>query len=306
MTETTWLFLVCHIYAFIWSFTHIVILTGIVLIWLKRWMLLVAYATLLSMANQVTLPKMESVIRFFIPALEKLFGGCEIIRNDVSARDRHKHERNRPVLYAVHPHAIVANGFGLAMADCVRRGERVTVAGSSWLWFFNPLFKWFLNVMGLDFTTVRRADMSAVMSRGVHVAIIPGGFDELLLMESGKDVVFIRKRMGFLRYAMRYGYEVVPVFLFGESRLYTNLLSPPEWVRKYAAKLRVPLVIPKGRTWCSLLPNKPIHGLRVVFGEPLQASHFADLHQLHRSYISTIQVMFDTYNPYPNTPLVVK
>jgi len=306
MTEDTWLFLVCHIYAFIFGFAHIVIITGLALLWFKKWALLAVYATLLSMSNQITLPKLNSVIRFFVPALGKLFGGVEIIRNDVTVRERQKTERPRPILYAVHPHAIAANGLGFAMADCVQRGERVTVAVSTWLWYFNPLFKWFLNAMGLGLTTVTRLDLSKAMARGDHIAILPGGFDESLLMEPHRDVVCIQQRAGFLKYAMRYGYDVVPVFLFGESRLYSNGLIFPEFIRKHAAKARIPLVLPKGRTMFSLLPDRPEKGLRIVFGDPLHAAQYSDLRQLHRSYISAVKGIFEDYNVYPDTSLLVR
>jgi hypothetical protein len=293
-------FVACHIYAFIWSFSHIMIFLGIYLVFTRQWYLLIVYTVFLSMANQVCLPKIPFVQRFFIPAFRRLCGGCEIIRNDLAAR-----HKNRPVMYAFHPHAIAANGFGLGLHDCVQRGESVTVAVSSWLCWFNPLFRWFVNSMGLRITSVSKTDLFKAMSRRENVALLPGGFEEVLLMQQRRDVVFVRKRFGFLKSAMKYGYDVVPVFIFGESKLYSNLIPLPTWARRLSAKLRIPLVIPKGSTLQNCLPVEIEHGLRIVFGEPLPASETADLMSFHRMYVSRLQVIHDSYNPYRDTPLLL-
>ena len=293
-------FIVCHIYAFIWGFTHIMIFLCLFLVYTRQWILLATYIVCLSMANQVTLPKIPSAVKFFIPAFRKLFGGCEIIRNDLPKR-----AKTRPVMYAVHPHAIAANGFGLALHDCVKRNESVTVAASSWLCCLNPVFRWFINSIGLRLTSVSRSDLSKAMSRFENIALLPGGFEEVLLMEPNRDVIFVRKRFGFLKLAVKYNYDVVPVFLFGESNLYSNLIPLPRWARWLSAKLRIPLVIPKGSQTHYFMPVKLHRGLRIVFGEPLHASEIGDLSILHRMYITSLQDIYHRYNPYSNNSLVI-
>ena len=208
-------------------------------------------------------------------------------------------------MYAVHPHAIAANGFGLAMHDCVSHGERVTVAASSWLCCFNPLFRWFINAIGLRFTSVSRSDFTSALSRSENIALLPGGFEEVLFSEKNKDVVCIQKRFGFLKFAIKYGYDVVPVFIFGESKLYSNLIPLPRWTRWLSATLRIPLVIPKGRSWCSLIPNKPSRGLRIVFGEAMHARDIRGLRELHRMYVAKIQDIYRNFNLYEDTSLVL-
>ena len=46
---------------------------------------------------------------------------------------------------------------------------------------------------------------------------------EVLEFESGKETVFIRKRAGFIKYALQHGYRLVVGYTFGESDLYYSL-----------------------------------------------------------------------------------
>ena len=41
-----------------------------------------------------------------------------------------------------------------------------------------------------------------------------------------RDRVFIRKRAGFIKYALQHGYNLQPAFTFGESDIYASLQHP--------------------------------------------------------------------------------
>jgi hypothetical protein len=306
MSQEVRLFLVCHAYAFIWSFTHIMIAIGLFLLYNQAWISLLIYVAFLSMSNQVRFPRIPTIVKYFIPGLTKLVGGCEIIRNDLRRSDGRRVKQIRPRIYAVHPHAIAANGFGLAMYDCARRGESVTVAASSWLCIFNPLFRWFVNSLGIGFTSVRRQDISQCMSASQNIGILPGGFEEVLLMHKNSDFVFIKHRFGFLKLAVEYHYDIVPVFLFGESKLYDNLLYLPWWVRRVLAKLRLPAVIPTGKSCFNFLPRPNPQGLRIVFGEPIHTADTPNISNLHALYISRLQHIHEEHNLHPDTSLVIE
>ena len=293
-------------YAGIWFTTHAVLALGMYLLVAEEWRLLVIYGICLIMANGIRYPKDQDVIDFFVPAFEQGFGGVQLVRNDVGRRT---HET--PTMYCIHPHAIVANGLGLAMHDCVMRGEKVTLATASILCWFNPLFRWFVNSMGCDLASVSRDSLARLMRNGANIAIIPGGFEEVMFMQPGADVVYLRNRMGFMRLAIQYGYSLVPVYTFGESELYHNGLSLPHWLKTVSAKTRLPLVIPRGCSWWNMMPCVPRMGLRIVFGEPLTTvpecnPTRATVHKVHQQYIEALTVLYRKYNPYPESGLRIR
>lgn len=301
MSSGARLFLVCHIYAFIWAFTHITIGLGIYLLASQSWTALIAYSTFLSLAAQVQIPRIRTVSNFFIPALEELFGGCQILHCDLAGGKRNY----RPRVYAVHPHAIAANGFGLAMHDCIERGEKVTVAATSWLCTLNPLFKWFVNAIGMSVTSVRASDIQHAMASKQNIAILPGGFEEVMLMQDGADVVYVKHRKGFINLALKHGYDIVPVFLFGESKLLRNRIPLPSLIKKLSARWRFPLVIPRGATWWNFLPSSPPKGLRIVFGSPIATFEEHSVTRVHSDYIKRLRFIYRHYNPYSDTQLII-
>ena len=290
------IFAICHIFAFIWTFTHVMLFLAVYLILTGNWGWLSMQMGILLALSHTRFPRDIRVSNTFIPAFREAFGGSQVIRNDLAGSER-------PKLYAVHPHCIAANGFGIAMNDCVERGESVTVAASSWLCWFNPLFRWFVNSLGLGLTSVRRENVGAIMMTRTNVAILPGGFEEVLFMQPGYDVVYIKKRFGFIRFAKRFGYDIVPVFLFGESKLYHNAIPLPQWLRRMSARLRLPIVVPRGPQWWNIMPNTLVHGIRVVFGDRITTA--GDVADIHSRFIEEMKLIHSRYNPYRDTQLLI-
>ena len=288
-------FVVAHLYAAIWTTTHAVILLTISLVLLREWMKCALLCVLLIYLAHIQYPKSQTIIDIFLPVICECCGGAEILRNDLRT--------DVPKLYCIHPHGVVANGLGIAMSDCVRRGERPVVAVASILFWLNPLFRWFVNSMGCDLTAVTQRNLEAAMVDRRQIALIPGGFEDVMLMHPGNDVVFLSKRKGFIRLAMKHGYAVVPVFCFGESLLFRNALRLPENACRSLAKAHLPVVIPRGESWWSLLPSAPPKGIRVVFDEPLMMPKNvnptnSDIDKAHAEYLQKLRLIHRTFNHY--------
>jgi hypothetical protein len=45
--------------------------------------------------------------------------------------------------------------------------------------------------------------INSLLSKGTSVALCPGGVRECLYMEKGKEVVFLKQRRGFVRWAQQ-------------------------------------------------------------------------------------------------------
>jgi len=42
------------------------------------------------------------------------------------------------------------------------------------------------------------------------------------LKKKGKERVYIKKRKGFIKYALEFGYQIHPVYIFNENKLYST------------------------------------------------------------------------------------
>ena len=60
-----------------------------------------------------------------------------------------------------------------------------------------------------------------MMKRGENLALIPGGFEEASITSSDKITIFIRK--GFIKFALKYGYNLYPTITFGEEKAFKYL-----------------------------------------------------------------------------------
>jgi 2-acylglycerol O-acyltransferase 2 len=70
--------------------------------------------------------------------------------------------------------------------------------------------------------------MRGLLERGRSVLLIPGGVAECLRMTPSCEVVYLRKRFGFVKLAMQTGAQLVPAYSFGQTRTYSYWkLGPP-------------------------------------------------------------------------------
>eukprot|EP00662_Eupelagonemidae_sp_cell21_P041978 gene41978-1686_t len=100
----------------------------------------------------------------------------------------------------------------------------------------------------------------------VHWGVLPGGFEEASCHTGGADRVYLKHRMGFVKYAIQHGYSLTPVFAFGERDTFAN--PQGAWSLRFRLNsFGIPAVVPFGKWWCPLLPrNDRMH---VVVGEPI-------------------------------------
>lgn len=140
--------------------------------------------------------------------------------------------------------------------------------------------------------------MSARMAKGANLALLPGGFEEATLYKRDAFRVYLRKRTGFIVYALRFGYKIYPTFCFGEEKTYYTLgldfLTPfCLWLNSY----KFPTVCFTGKY--GLMPSPHQHLVTVV-GPPLQLPRIerptaADVEKHHQLYCKALLELFDRH-----------
>merc|ERR1712130_780087 len=111
-----------------------------------------------------------------------------------------------------------------------------------------------------------KANFLKVMRSGDDFAIIPGGVEEVVLGDPHKERIYIKARKGFVKYALQMGYDLVPIYHFGETQLY-DILWPwnTDWMvklrLKFAQKTQIALGIGIG---CRFAWNLPKRGQKCI------------------------------------------
>lgn len=115
--------------------------------------------------------------------------------------------------------------------------------------------------------------MYKLLDQGISCGLIPGGVQEVKLLNKGSDkdlYLYLSKRLGFVKVALEKGAPIVPAFCFGIMETYTWWIVPGKIAEKigrligfmpmlYFGAMGIPLGIPK---------KVP---LTVVVGEPIQS-----------------------------------
>jgi len=136
----------------------------------------------------------------------------------------------------------------------------------------------------------------SLMSKGESVCMVPGAFQEATCFERGVDRVVLKNRKGFVKYCLKYGYKLHPVFCFGECetyRVFNGFRNFRLWLNNFG----IPAVVPMGMWWLPMLP-RPSAELLTFVGPALELPRIdeptnADVDEWHGKYIVALQ---DLYN----------
>ncbi|KAL4171494.1 hypothetical protein KRP22_009589 [Phytophthora ramorum] len=199
-------------------------------------------------------------------------------------------------MFAFHPHGVLSNGFAINGAHHMtfKSADCRWLVAENLFWF--PMLRDVLNWM--DFESVGKATFARVMPTGQNVSLIPGGFEEATLYKRGKHRVYLKKRFGFIKMALQYGYKVHPVYTFGEEYAYHTFPSLLK-LRLKLNEFKLPGVVFFGRLNCCYLPRTDVDLITVV-GKPLEVPHIEnptrdDVQKYHEQYTAALQQLFDKY-----------
>ena len=278
--------------------------------------------------NQYVVDVMDRIVE---PVLREYFPirVCRDVRW-LQNGDREKRHRRR-LIFGFHPHGIYAFGLftlvfrrssgfdnifpSLRAERGNRKGLLVGVASAL---LHVPVVHLMFSYLG--FIPASRRTMKNACSSDHDVALIPGGIKEMFTSDSAdSDIVYIKRRRGFVRLAISSGRDLVPVFSFGESRTFTSVKAFRSIREAVSRRFRVSLQLFHGR-WFTLIPYRvPIY---VVVGKPIDVSSIRDrlsqegivdeekiVDEVHRVYVSELVALFNAnkhlHSGYSRTKLVL-
>ena len=216
-----------------------------------------------------------------------------------------------PVVFAYAPHAVLPNCVAAFAYDGpVRRAlhhlptikDMRVLASSCFMWL--PVLHHVWTWMGG--APVSRKKIREHLSAGRSVVLTPGGVAETLLLDRQDEVLFLKKRFGFVRLAAEQGAYIVPVFAFGQRDVYswyipfqhTKILHAVSHFLHvvpcvYWGLLGTPIPVPKSVT---IVVGTPIPTSDV--GRATGASRYPDRGDVRRKLAEVVAGMEALYQKY--------
>eukprot|EP00041_Stephanoeca_diplocostata_P014722 m.276995 g.276995 ORF g.276995 m.276995 type:complete len:353 (+) comp19778_c0_seq5:144-1202(+) len=225
-------------------------------------------------------------------------------------------DAKKSYIFGIHPHGILPFGAITAFnyelsADSFKNlfpGIELRTLAATFC-FYIPGYREILLAGGV--VDAARYSAKAIMNSGYSLSLVPGGATEALYNEPTKDVVYLRKRFGFVKLALETGASLVPVFSFNECDTYTVMGTDSPTINGFKRKFQaifgisLPLVtniIPK-RAKIVVVVGKPIVCPKTDAPENAMVQEYLD------KYIDALETLYnenkDKYNSRPKPNLTV-
>jgi diacylglycerol O-acyltransferase 2, plant len=154
---------------------------------------------------------------------------------------------------------------------------------------------------GLGLRPADKREIERIMNVGGSILLCPGGVQECVLMQHDKERLYLKKRQGFVRMAIKHGASLVPVFAVGQRDHYSWYRLPlPAYIsRKLGA---APIVmwgvlgspIPH-EARMTIIVGRPI-GTRID-GEILKNPSDDQVQALLDKFIEAIKGIYERHGP---------
>ncbi|KAF1335604.1 Diacylglycerol acyltransferase, partial [Globisporangium splendens] len=237
---------------------------------------------------------------------------------------------NKQYLYCSHPHGLVSVHHVNMMTGAstpsfhelspmpTRRHLAASVV------FRVPIYREYLIWLGCVDATRKIAEK--MLANQKSLVILVGGIAEQMMSQQGDHTIYVQKRKGHIRLALKYGTSIVPSYSFGETDMYTHskyvglltccfdrsalltvcmsyftacrfLLSFRQMIAKrFAVALLVGYGSPR---WFPVLPHKGV-AINQVFGKPIHVEKnenpsAEDIDKLHVQYVAELVRIFDKH-----------
>lgn len=219
---------------------------------------------------------------------------------------------DRPYIFGYHPHGIISMGAlatfateatGFASAFPGIRPHLLTLASN----FRIPLYRDI--ILSLGICSVSRNSCANILRKGngSAICIVVGGAAESLSAHPGTADLTLRRRLGFIKLALQYGADLVPVFSFGENDIFEQMPNERGTLlyklqKKFQSVFGFTLPLFHGRGMLNynlgLLPYR--RRIVSVIGRPInvvksEKPTLEEIHAVQKLYIEELYRIWDAY-----------
>lgn len=282
--------IIASIFSFAYLIIPIYLLSSIYCLILRFPTTKSAFIYAMPMLISIVIPAKASpfILRHLSPMLD-YFDYEAIYTDDENVRKRIHEGEN--FLFAAQPHGILSFVGMCAAASKPDDVLRVPTAAASAV-LQTPLLK---NLMGIfNLVDASAGSLKKILKRS-SVLIYIGGIAELFKSCRTEERLYLKKRKGFIKLALREGVDVVPVYLFGNTSVLSVLKHGP--LASLSRKLQVSLTFFWGKFF---LPIPRDEKILYVVGKPLGLPNIAeptqeDIDKWHSVYCEEVRKLFEMY-----------
>ncbi|KAI3422565.1 Acyl-CoA wax alcohol acyltransferase 1 [Globodera pallida] len=234
---------------------------------------------------------------------------------------------DRNYIFAAHPHGVFGISSALTFGTNGTRFQqlfpgikcRVATLSMNLAIPFRREFLMALGVISSSATSI--GHVLSLPPEGNSVGIVPGGVAEIFFSQAGGEVhkLKLANRKGFVKMAIKYGADLVPVYHFGEQEL-MRLAKLPDFLDKFQNWMRrvtgafIPLAYGQSLVGAILpeklsrrLPSVVRHGtipfrqkIVTIVGAPIRVQKNEnpgreEVDKLHEEYCGRLKAMFDRH-----------
>lgn len=207
---------------------------------------------------------------------------------------------NRATIFCVQPHGVFSFGgasAGVTWAKNWWHPATIPTAVASSV-SATPLVKHLVGLFGTCDAATK--PMTKRLSAGKSCVLYIGGIAELFLASGSSETLYVKKRKGFIKLALRSGAEVVPVYFLGNTSVLSVVSN--RMLRGFARRTGVTLTWFWG--WRGTLlprPNKILGVLGKPLGlpsTPIPEPTAEEIDHWHGRYMEEVRRIFDTYKKF--------
>ena len=207
---------------------------------------------------------------------------------------------SQQTVFGIYPHGIVPLTLGLTAygkLNMLFNDLRICVATATRI---VPIFSHVLRLGGA--VDASAGSINQTLSAGHSIGVTPGGIAEMFWgypqpgCHPDEEYAVLRSRKGFIRFAIQYGCQIVPVFVFGGSKLYRRVVMPQ-------------FIVDLSRRWqTSLLLFYGKYGLPIPFQIPMMYAVGKAIHTfvnveptveevdfVHNTFVTSLLSTFDSH-----------
>jgi len=201
---------------------------------------------------------------------------------------------NKTYIFGAHPHGTLATNralFGFDIDELWHKSFpgidfrvltataalRVPVIRELWMW---------THCIDANKSTARRT-----LERGTSLLVYPGGEREQMMTVKGANKLFLLSRKGFVKLAIEQAASLVPIYIFGETDLFTHHqwgIGARLWMVR---NLGIALPLISGKLGL-LAYRAPV---TAVSGAPIATTTTDDVDEVHARYVQAVRDLFEKH-----------